>query len=111
MSDIVKDVVNALLARHQDVVPIDAIGDAIGARAIDMEQIDRIIGELEAAGRQVTAPGGTGVATLKLVIPAARALAAELKRTPKISEIAARSGAAESDVRQALLLAKVMQRR
>lgn len=107
-----KAVLRGLLERHQDVVPIDAIGDAIGAQAIDMEQIDRLLSDIEAAGRTISAPsGGTGVAALKTVIPAARALTSELKRTPKISEIAARTQLAEADVRNALLLAKVMQRR
>ncbi|MGZ3419244.1 MAG: sigma-70 domain-containing protein [Polyangiales bacterium] len=105
-------ILRTILERHQDVVPIDAIGDAIGAQAIDIDQIDRLLQEIEAAGRTISAPsGGSGVATLKTVIPTARALTTELKRTPKISEIAERAKLGETEVRNALLLAKVMQRR
>ncbi|MEO7095799.1 MAG: sigma-70 domain-containing protein, partial [Polyangiales bacterium] len=66
---------------------------------------------LETEGRQVVVPtGATGIASLKLVLPATRRLATELGRKPTIDEIASVSGLAASDVRRALLLAQVIGR-
>ncbi len=93
-------------------VDLDAIGDAIGVGAVDVAQIEAILDALEANGRTIGATGGgaTGIAHLKRVIPAARALAGELGRAARVSEIAERAAMPEADVRHALLLAKVMGR-
>lgn len=104
-------IVQRLLAVHQDRVDLDAIGDAIGTMSIDTAGIEAILDALEAEGRTIVAPsGGTGIAALRKVIPAARTLATELGRTAHVSEIAARAGLSEAEVRQALLLARVMGR-
>jgi hypothetical protein len=92
-------------------VSLDAIGEAIGARAITPVEIEAIVAALEAAGRKVVAPGGgAGEAHLKEVLAAARVLGPELGRKPTVAEIATRSGLSEGEVRHALELAKVMQR-
>lgn len=106
-------IVDALLEASTDAreVTLDAMGEAIGARAITSEEIDAMISALEAAGRKVVAPaGGTGEARLKEVVAAARALGPELGRKPTVAEIAARSGLSAADVHHALALLKVMQR-
>ncbi len=106
-------IVDALLAASEGAreVSLDAIGEAIGARAITSEEIDAMISALEAAGRKVVGPeGGAGEARLKEVVSAARALGPELGRKPTVSEIATRSGLSVAEVHHALALLKVMQR-
>lgn len=106
-------IVDALLAASVDTrqIPLDAIGNAIGARAVTAEEIDAIMTALETAGRRVVSPdGGSGEERLKAVVGAARALAPELGRPATVSEIAARARLTPDEVRHALALAKVMQR-
>ena len=92
-------------------VTLDTVGDALGSLAVDATQIDAIFGALEAEGRTIEAPsGGHGVAALRKVVPAARAIAKEQGRTARVPEIAERSGLSEDEVRRALLLARVMGR-
>ena len=108
-----QSIVDALLASSASSfeVSLDAMGEAIGARAIASEEIDAMIVALEAAGRKVTAPGGgAGEDRLKAVVAAARSLGPELGRKPTIAEIAARSGLSADEVGHALALLKVMQR-
>ncbi len=104
---------DALLANSEDSrrVTIDAIGDAVGTTAVDATQIDALLGALEAAGRTIDAPSGAqGVATLRKVVPVARAIARARGRTARVAEIAAEAGLSEDEVRRALLLARVMGR-
>lgn len=106
-------IVDALLeaSASSGEVTLDALGDAIGARAITPAEIDAMIGALEGAGRKVVTPaGGAGEARLSAVVAAARALAPVLGRKPTASEIAARAGLSADEVRHALALLKVMQR-
>jgi hypothetical protein len=106
-------IVDALLAASTSTneVTLDAVGHAIGARAITPTEIDAILAALEAKGRSITGPrGGDGEAHLKAVVAAARALAAELGRPATREEIAGRAGLSPEDVRHALALLKVMQR-
>ena len=106
-------IVESLLARSEDRREIDhdEIGDAIGDRRIDADEIDRLFTALEAAGRKVRAPqGAKGVESLRTVLVAARALQAELGRRPSVDDIAARTALPAAAVRHALLLAKVMSR-
>jgi hypothetical protein len=108
-----QSIVDVLLASSADAgeVHLDEIGEAIGARAINSEEIDAIISALEAAGRKVVGPkGGAGEARLREVVAAARALGPELGRKPSVAEIAARSGLTADEVRHALALLKIMQR-
>lgn len=106
-------IVEALLAASEATheIALDAIGDAIGVRAITPEEIDAIMTSLEAEGRRIVGPtGGEGEAHLRAVVAAARALTPELGRRPTVGEIAERSGLAPLEVRHALALVRVMQR-
>lgn len=91
-------------------VTLDALGDAIGTRAITPPEIDAMITALEEAGRKVVGPqGGEGEDRLKKVVATARELGPELGRKPTVAEIAERAGLSVEDVRHALALLKVMQ--
>ena len=109
-------VVAALLASSERSreVTLDAIGDAIGMRAVSHEEVDAILSALESRGRRVVAgeneTGGGGEDRLRTVVVTARALGAELGRRATIVEIAAKSGLSVGEVRQALFLARVIQR-
>jgi DNA-directed RNA polymerase sigma subunit (sigma70/sigma32) len=106
-------IADALLAasRASRDVTLDAIGQAIGARAVTPVEIDELIATLEAAGRTITGPqGGAGEDKLKATVAAVRVLRPELGRAPTPAEIAGKSGLSEDDVRHALTLLKVMQR-
>jgi Sigma-70 region 3 len=106
-------IVEALLAASaaSKEVTLDAIGQAIGARAITPVEIDAILAALEAKGRTIAGPeGGAGEDRLKAVVAAARALASELGRPATVAEIASHAGLGVEEVRHALTLLKVMQR-
>jgi hypothetical protein len=106
-------IVDALLAESASSgeVPLDAVGEAIGARAVSAPEIEAIIDALDAAGRKLVGPeGGTREDRLKAVVTAARTLAPTLGRKPTVAEIAAEAGLTEAEVRHALTLLKIMQR-
>ncbi len=106
-------VLRELLDASKDTgeLSLDALGEALGTHAVSTDDVDTIMHALEGEGRRVIGPeGGGGEERLRVVITTARALVAELGRRPTTSEIAARSGMSIEDVRQALALAKVMQR-
>lgn len=106
---IVEDLLAASEASNE--IALDAIGEAIGIRAITPEEIDAIMTALEAGGRRIIGPtGGEGEAHLRAVVAAARALAPELGRRPTVAEIAERSGLTPLEVRHALALVRIMQR-
>jgi hypothetical protein len=94
-----------------DAIELDAIGEAIGARAISQDEIDSILSAIEQRGRRVaSAEGGRGEADLKTVLAAARELRAELGRPPRPDEIVARAGISREEVQHALALARIIQR-
>ena len=94
-----------------DAIELDAIGEAIGIRAITSEEIDALLTAIEQSGRKVVArAGGGGEANLKRVLEVARTLRAELGRAPRASEIAARTDLSLLDVQHALALARIIQR-
>lgn len=94
-----------------DRIELDAIGEAIGARAISQAEIDEILTEIERRGRRVTSRrGGDGEAILRRVLELARAMRVELGRPPRADEIASRAGIAREEVLHALSLARIMQR-
>jgi transcriptional regulator GlxA family with amidase domain len=94
-----------------DAVTLDAVGEAIGARAIAQDEIDAVLSAIEKRGRRVvSAEGGRGEIHLKSVLDAARVLRAELGRPPRSEEIAARAGLSLADVQHALALARIIQR-
>lgn len=106
-------IVEEILARTKkgEAIELDAIGEAIGTKAIASDEIDAMLALIEKRGRKVvTRPGGSGEATLKTVLSIARLLRAELGRAPRPQEIAARAGLSEVDVQHALSLARIMQR-
>lgn len=106
-----RTIVDALLATGEKKVSLDALGDAIGARAVSADEIDAMMRALEAEGRVIDAPeNANGEDRLKQVLASARTLRAELGRAPKPAEIAAHAGLDEDAVRHALGLARVMQR-
>ncbi len=109
----VASVLATLLAESTRVptLELDRIGEVIGTMRIDPTEIEALLDALEAEGRTLVFPSGAqGVAILKQVIPASRALAKALGHTPSIDEIAQKSGVSAAEVRRALLLAKVMSR-
>lgn len=109
----VQAIVDALLEASEPTkeITLDAIGDAIGTRAITPPEIDELMTALEAAGRVIVGPkGGEGEEHLGKVIAAVRALTPELGRKPTTAEIAERSGLSLLEVRHALALVRVMQR-
>jgi hypothetical protein len=94
-----------------DAIELDAIGEAIGARAISQDEIDAVLSAIEKRGRRVVSPeGGRGEASLKIVLDAARVLRADLGRAPRPDEIAQRAGISREEVQHALALARVIQR-
>ncbi|MGO9712836.1 MAG: sigma-70 domain-containing protein [Polyangiaceae bacterium] len=102
-----------LLAQSDRVrrVTLDAVGEAIGVVAVSTDDVDVLLGALEAAGCEVVGPeGARGVANLRRVLPAARALAATLGRPPTLAELSKQTGLSEEDVRHALALGRVMGR-
>lgn len=105
--------VASLVAEAGDArsVTLDAVGDAVGARAVSQDDLERVLDALERAGVVVRAPeGGGGQARLIEVVRAARTLRAAGAGTPKIADIARASGLREAEVREALFLATILQR-
>ena len=91
-------------------VSIDAIGDGLSSMSVSLDEIDALIAALEAAGLRVVGPqGGAGEQHLRRVVEAARALSDAGSR-PTLTAIAFRTGLSTDQVRQALALARVMQR-
>lgn len=101
-----------LLAASEDArtVRLDDIGAAIGTAAVSADEIDALIEALEGAGRTVGgAEGLTGIAALHQVVGAARRLAAMGKR-PNVADLVQATGLPDSEVRKALLFARVLGR-
>lgn len=112
LRDALRKVLEGLLAESavEGAVTLDAIGDAIGARAVSLDEIEAIIAAIEHAGRRIVAPeGGGGEGRLGKVLEAARALRAA-GEVPTVAAIVRRTGLTTEQVRHALALAQVMQR-
>ncbi len=91
---------------------LDAVGEEAARVGLANDEVEPVFVELESRGITVSAPqGGRGEANLQLVLAAARGLREAYGRTPTAAELAAATGLAREDVRQALALAKVLQRR
>jgi hypothetical protein len=104
-----EDVVASLAGK--DEVSLDELADAIGPRAVSFDDVDALMRALEDAGTRIRAPmGGDGEERLRVVLPAARALRAELGRAPTVDEIALRTSLDRAVVRRALFLAQVIAR-
>lgn len=108
---IVDGIVHRLAARSATTIGLDEIGDAIGATAISIDEIELVFTTLEERGITVgdaTIPPAS--AHLGDVLKTARALRSELGRTPRPDEIAQRAGLAPEAVRRALFAARILQR-
>jgi hypothetical protein len=106
-------IIESLIAstKEGDAIELDALGEAIGARAISQDEINAMLDMIDARGRHIVTPdGGHGEATLKIVLDAARSLRIEHGRPPRAEEIATRAGISITRVHHALSLARVMQR-
>ena len=104
-------VVQGLLADSKDEISLDELAAAVGDLAVSTDEIDAMMSALEAKGRTVgTRSGKSGVTMLRAVVEAAREIAGERGKRPTHAEIAERSGLTVDEVRQALALARVMQR-
>lgn len=110
----IAQVVAALVARFPGAreVPLDAVGEEAARFGLTNDEVEPVFDLLESRGVHVSAPqGGRGEANLQLVLTAARGLRESYGRTPSATELAAATGLAAHEVRQALALAKVLQRR
>ena len=107
-----RDVFERLRAAGADAgeVSLDAIGEGLSSMSVSLDEIDALLAALEAAGLRVVGPqGGDGEQQLQRVVDAARALSQSGSR-PTLTAIASRTGLSPDQVRQALALARVMQR-
>lgn len=110
----IAQVVAALVARFPGAaeIPLDAVGEEAARFGLANDEVEPVFELLEARGVHVSSPqGGRGEANLQLVLTAARGLREAYGRTPTAAELAAATGLGADDVRQALALAKVLQRR
>jgi hypothetical protein len=107
------EVLSALLAASEATgrVELDAIGAALGATSVSTDDIDALLSELEAHGREIAAPSGGGAERhLGSVVAAARTLKVTLVRKPTLAEVAAQAELSVEQVLLALSLLRVMQR-
>lgn len=111
LTPVLTRLVDELAAPGPRSITLDELGDAIGAAAISVEEIDLVITTLEergiAVGDEPARPASTHLGT---VLRAARQLRSELGRTPSPEEIAQRSDLSTDEVRLALFAAQILQR-
>jgi hypothetical protein len=101
----------AAASSHTKEVSLDALGEAIGTRAVAYVEIDAMISALEAKRRRVTATSDRrGEADLRVLLSAIKAFAAEFGRRPNIAELSERVELSSEQIKHALVLARVMQR-
>jgi len=105
-----RKIVDELLSRPTPALSLDEIAEAIGAIEISSDEIEAIFVELENAERRVLEAPVSAKESLGRVLRSARALQAELQRSPSATEIAEHSGLSQSSVRLALLFARTLQR-
>lgn len=106
-------VVDAICAGRDTAVPVplDDVGEALGALAVTPDEIGLVLDAVESRGYAVEAPEGGGLELqLRGVVAAAATLKASLGRRPTLAEVADRAGLDERAVRHALALLRVMQR-
>jgi len=103
-------IVKRLLADHAEVVSLDAVAEAIGAATVTFEDIEAVFDGLEAAGRRVESEPHDPPAALAKVLATVRSFSAATGRRPSLPEIAEHSGLSLSEVRFALLYARVLVR-
>jgi len=104
-------VARALAALEAEVLSLDHVGDAIGTMRITPDEIDELFTWLEAQGRVIGDPIGSGsLELLGKVLGLARQMRTELGRTPRPEEIVAKSGLSLAAVQRALWFARILQR-
>jgi hypothetical protein len=103
-------ILDALVQRQEPALSLDAVAEAIGARAVTPDEIGELIDALESAGKSVALDKTSARESLAGVLGSARELKRQLGRSPTSHEIAARSGLSLDAVRLALLFARVLQR-
>ncbi len=100
-----------LLAPGPRAVSLDEIADLIGASNVTPLDIEALVDRLIAAGCTVGDEARSSAKeSLLIVLKTARALRAELGKSPSVEQIAERSGLTTTEVKGALLFAQVMQR-
>ena len=99
------------ISARDGFVDIDHVGAVTSRANAAPDEVDQLVGALESRGGVIRAPeGGGGEERLRLVVQTARALRAELGRTPTPAEIATRSGLNVVRVREALARRRVISR-
>ncbi|MBX3184498.1 MAG: hypothetical protein KIT72_02490 [Polyangiaceae bacterium] len=103
-------VLTSLVARTEAELSLSQVAEALGDLAVSHEDIDWLIGELEARGFTVDVPGGVGgIEALRRVLSSARALKGQGERAtlPRICE---HSGLSREAALRGLALARVLGR-
>jgi hypothetical protein len=103
-------IVDSLLQREQRILTLDQIGEAIGAAAISVDEIEEIYRLLEDAGRHIDTATPNVRNHLALVLREARRLKQLQHCSPTIEAIAEATGLDVNGVRTALLYASVLGR-
>lgn len=88
----IAEVIEQLVARHGTTTRVDLndIAEAVGERSVSYDEVELIIGTLEARGCAVGGePTVREMTLLREVLVAARKLQSELGRRPGVEEIAA----------------------
>jgi len=99
------------LLKHEAVeLSLDLIGEAIGAEAITVDEIDELFLALENAGRSVGTATPNVREQLAVVLRHARQLHRANRATPDVAAIAHAAGLTPGEVRSALLYASVLSR-
>ena len=95
----------AIRAAHPDGLTLDELSDELATKPVTYADIDELIGALEDAGVDLTAPSAAArPEDLARVLEAVRALMAETGTRPSPEAIAARTGLSATTVRRALRL-------
>ncbi len=105
MRPLIDGIVDALVERHRASgrVDLNDLAEVIGSRAVDYEEVDHLVGRLEALGLRVgDPPTSRDVAGMRAILQAAHRLRGALGRNPTVAEIAVESGSPEHAVRRAL---------
>jgi hypothetical protein len=100
------------IAQRGPTVSLDEVGDALGARAILVTDVERLLFALDLRGVKVNDVDDTRAVPecLAAVLATARQLRHVHGRVPTVSEIAEHAALPERTVRMALLFAQVMSR-
>jgi hypothetical protein len=103
-------ILESLLKRQEQVLSLDAVGEAVGTEPIAPGEVEELFQALENAGRQIGAVTPNVRQHLALVLREARRLRLKQHSTPDIVAIAAATGLAAGEVRAALFYASVLGR-